>query len=40
MTSAQPSGRAPLTDEGSFVRRHIGPTANDVSAMAGALGYG
>jgi glycine dehydrogenase len=28
-----------LTDAGSFIPRHIGPNANDVSAMARAIGY-
>jgi glycine dehydrogenase len=30
---------APITDDGSFIPRHIGPSTADVTAMARILGY-
>jgi len=39
MTSTTPTSAVPLSDADSFVPRHIGPTPDDVEAMARTLGY-
>jgi glycine dehydrogenase len=39
MTGMQPEPTAPITDENSFVPRHIGPTDADAAAMAREIGY-